>query len=99
MRTVDVTEGIEYGFRIMLYYIGVVIVGNVISGVGAGMVFAGFPRGRAAFRAEPNWGLIVLGGIIGVIGVLTIFAGIFGALYKIISDSVAKGRVMSSTRD
>lgn len=95
MQTVSVTGGIGYGFRMMIYYIGVVLLGNIITGVGSGMIFVGFPQGRAAFRAEPNWGLIIFGGIIGLIGVLTIFAGIFGALYKIIADSVAKGRAMA----
>jgi len=48
---------------------------------------------------EPNFGMIFFGFLIALAGVLLLFAGIFGALYKIIADSVAKGRVMSSSAD
>jgi hypothetical protein len=93
MRTVSIRDGIRYGFTIMLYYIGVVIVGSVISGVGSGIAATGVQTG---IRQDPNIGAILFGGAIATIGLLVIFAGIFGALHKVIADSVAKGRVMSS---
>ena len=45
MRTVSIRDGIRYGFTIMLYYIGVVIVGSVISGVGSGIAATGVQTG------------------------------------------------------
>ena len=93
MRQVGIKEGIGYGLRAMLYYIGVVVVGNVTSAIGVGIMTAGWNG------YEPNFGMILFGFLIALAGVLLLFAGIFGALYKIIADSVAKGRVMSSSAD
>jgi hypothetical protein len=93
MQTVTVQDGIRYGFKIMAYYLGVVIVGSAISGVGSGIAATGVQTG---IRQDPNIGTILLGGAIAVVGLLMIFAGVFGALYKVIADSVAKGRVMSA---
>jgi len=77
----------------MLYYIGVVVVGNVTSAIGVAIMTVGWDG------FEPNFGMIFFGFLIALAGVLLLFAGIFGALYKIIADSVAKGRVMSSSAD
>ena len=93
MRQVGIKEGIGYGLRAMLYYIGVVVVGNVTSGIGFAIMTVGWDG------FEPNFGMILFGFLIALAGVLLLFAGIFGALYKIIADSVAKGRVMSSSAD
>jgi len=92
MRTVSIRDGIRYGFTIMLYYIGVVIVGSVISAIGGGITATGVQTGIQ----NPNIGAILFGGAVTIIGLLVIFAGVFGALHKVIADSVAKGRVMSS---
>jgi|APHM01.1.fsa_nt_gi hypothetical protein len=93
MRTVSIRDGIRYGFTIMLYYIGVVIVGSVVSGIGGAIAATSVQTG---IRQDPNIGVILFGGVVATVGLLVIFAGIFGALYKVIADSVAKGRVMSS---
>ena len=92
MRTVSIRDGIRYGFTIMLYYLSVVIVGSVISAIGSGIIATGVQAGIQ----NPNIGVMLFGVAITVIGLLVIFAGIFGALHKVIADSVAKGRVMSS---
>jgi hypothetical protein len=94
MGTVSVTEGITYGFRMMIYYVGVVIVGQIVAAVGAG-VFA--TATRTGFRQEPNWALAVVGLLVGLFGAIVVLAGIFGATYKLISDAVAKGRSMSTS--
>jgi hypothetical protein len=95
MQTVGIGEGIAYGFRIMLYYIGVILGGNIISGLGVAMMFSGFERGVGLLRTEPNWALIISGGAVALLGLLTVLAGIFGAIYKVIADSVAKGNVIT----
>ena len=62
METVSVQDGIVYGFKIMVYYIGVVIVGNAIAGIGVGVFAAAADTG---FQADPNYGLMFVGFIIG----------------------------------
>ena len=96
MDTVSVTEGITYGFRIMIYYVAVVIVGQVIAAVGGGMVAAATETG---FRQEPNFGLALFGLLVGLLGAVVVFAGVFGAIYKVIADGVAKGRSMTPSTD
>lgn len=93
MQSVTIRDGIRYGFKIMAYYLGVVIVGSVISGIGSGIAATGVQTG---IRQDPNVGTILIGGAIATVGLVVIFAGVFGALYKVIADSVAKGRVMSA---
>ncbi|MBP1900417.1 hypothetical protein J2744_000069 [Halorubrum trapanicum] len=92
MDTVSVTEGITYGFRIMIYYVAVVVVGQVVAAVGGGMVAAATETG---FRQGPNWGLALFGLLVALLGAVVVLAGIFGATYKLIGDAVAKGRTMS----
>lgn len=60
MQTVGVTEGIAYGFRIMIYYLGVVLAGNILAGVGGGaMIASGFSdRGSNSHRAKEGTRLV-----------------------------------------
>lgn len=92
METVSVRDGIVYGFKIMVCYLGVVIVGNAVAGIGVGLMTAGADTG---FQSEPNVGLILLGVVVTALGVAAVFTGLFGALYKLVSDAVAKGRTMA----
>jgi hypothetical protein len=96
MDTVSVTEGIAYGFRIMIYYIAVVLVGQAVAAVGGGMLAAATETG---FRQGPNWGLALFGLLVALLGAVIVFAGIFGAVYKLIADGVAKGRSMAPAED
>ena len=93
MPTVSAFEGIVYGYKIMGYYIAVIIVGNIIAGIGGGAMASGFDVG---LRADPNWGLVFFGLLLLFAGILTILAGLFGAAYKLIADGVAKGQMMAS---
>lgn len=92
MTSVSVTEGIVYGYKIMGYFIGVIIVGQLISFVGFTLIERGTDVG---IGADPNWFLVFVGIIFLIFGILTVFAGSFGALYKLIADGVAKGREMA----
>ena len=96
MDTVSVTDGIAYGFRIMIYYIAVVVLGQIIAAVGGGMLTAGLETG---FRQGPNWGLALFGLLVALLGAVVILAGVFGAVYKVIADGVAKGRSMTLAGD
>lgn len=116
MSEVGITDGLKYGFRIMGYYVGVAIIGGVMSAVGVGLAFFQLlivvlsvglslaPPSVAgqlpdATQFEPSVGMILIGGLILVVGVLLVLAGIFGSLYKLIADAVAEGRRMSELDD
>lgn len=88
MNTVSIGEGIQYGFKIMSYYIAVILIGNLISLVGFLLLGAGMDAG---IGESPNWLLVLLGLVFLIGGLLTVFAGIFGAVYKLIADGVARG--------
>lgn len=75
MTVVNPIDGIVYGFRIMGYFIAVIIAGAVVLGVGN----IGFDTAS------------VPGGLLSLIGFLIIQAGTFGILYKVIADGVAAG--------
>jgi len=92
MNTISVSEGISYGFRMMIYYVAVVVVGQIATFIGFAMFSAGMETG---FGQDPSWGLVLFGVLFILAGVVVVMAGIFGAVYKLIGDAVAKGRVMS----
>ncbi len=85
---VSVAEGIAYGYRMMCYYIGVIVLGQLALGVGLGLIGSGLDVG---YGADPNWATVAVGFGIGVVGALTVCAGFFGAVYKLIVDGVARG--------
>ena len=116
MSEVDITDGLKYGFRIMGYYVGVAVIGGVMSSVGVGLAFFQIlvvilsvglslaPPSVAgqlpdATQLEPNVGMILIGGLILVVGVLLVLAGLVGSLYKLIACAVAVGRRMSALDD
>lgn len=84
----SVAEGIAYGYRMMGYYIAVVVLGQLGLGVGVGLIGSGLDVG---YRADPNWVTVAVGVVIAVAGALTVLAGFFGAIYKLIVDGVARG--------
>jgi|APHM01.1.fsa_nt_gi hypothetical protein len=117
MEGVDIKDGLEYGFKLMGYYIGVAVVGSVLTAVGVGItLFEGLkvvlaiavafipssiagsvPVGAA--QAGPNVGLILLALVVVIAGILLVFAGLFGALYKLIADAVAEGNRLSGLEE
>jgi len=90
---VSAIEGIVYGYRMMAYYLGVIVLGQVALAGGAWLLGTGFDTG---FSQAPNWGLIGTGVIVLLVGLLTVLAGGFGAGYKLIADGVARGRYASN---
>ncbi len=85
MANVNPVNGITYGFRLIGYLIAVFIAGFVITVLGVVIAEGG------------DSGAIVIGGLVVMIGVLTIFAGFLGMQYKIIADAVEKGVVASNS--
>jgi len=82
MATVSVKDGIAYGFGLMAYLIGVGLVGG-------GIAFVGFAIAGGA--EEP------IGILFAAIGVLVVYAGSLGLLYKVIADGVSTGVDDAST--
>lgn len=95
MARVSAVEGIRYGFSIMAYYVVVILIGNLIMGIGGGMMGAGLET--AGLHDSPDWGTVIIGFVVFGFGLLSVLAGVFGAVYKLIADGVAKGNELSRT--
>lgn len=83
--TVTITEGIEYGFALLLYVLGVGLAGGIVVLVG---FFIGQGGGMVA---------TFIGGLIALVGMLVIYAGLFGIGYKVIADGVSVGVESANT--
>ena len=88
MTRVSAVEGIAYGYRMMAYYLVVILAGQAALGVGAWLIGTGLDTG---FGRAPEWDLLVAGVVAALFGLLTVLAGGFGAGYKLIADGVARG--------
>ena len=75
MVAVNTIDGIKYGFRLLGYLIAVFLIGGFIAGIGAAMV-----------EDSP-----FIGGIIAIFGVVIVYAGFLGTMYKVIADGVEAG--------
>lgn len=88
MPAVNAMDGITYGFRLIGYFLAVGIVGGVVTIVGSGFMGAGAAPGVGG---SANPGMALLGGLIALAGVLVIYAGTLGVMYKVIGDGVKAG--------
>jgi|AntDeeMinimDraft_4_1070355.scaffolds.fasta_scaffold00012_20 hypothetical protein len=82
---VSTVDGIKYGFQMMLYFTVLVVIGVVIFSIGGGMIAS------AESGYDTNIGQMIFGAVVSLGGVLTIYAGSMGALYKVIADAVEEG--------
>jgi hypothetical protein len=87
MAAVSVLGGIKYGFRLIGYALGVLIIGIVVAVVG----FLLLNSGGGRFGAGPGAGQLLLSAGVVLLGVLIIFAGVLGSLYKVVADGVERG--------
>lgn len=78
MVNVNPVDGITYRFRLIGYLIAVFVAGFIIIAICGVLVDSG---GDAA----------LVGGLVALAGMATIFAGFLGMQYKIIADAVEKG--------
>jgi hypothetical protein len=92
--------GIKYGFKLLGYVVGVVIIGGVITGIGLGisatelsLLIGSEPALAGMSQDSPDLGVVLLGAGISVTGVSVTFAGILGTLYKVIADAVYTARL------
>jgi hypothetical protein len=75
MANVSPIDGIKYGFNLLAYFVAVLGAGAVVSLIGW------------ALRDTSS----ILGGLILLVGLLILFAGQAGVLYKVIADGVETG--------
>jgi hypothetical protein len=76
MKNLNPIDGIMYGFSLIGYFTTVLAVGGMVSLIGFPLV---------------DGGSLIIGGLILFVGVLAVFAGQAGVLYKPIADGVEKG--------
>jgi len=80
MVAVNTTDAIKYGFRLLGYLLAVFVAGGVLIMVGAGFMPTGFSGGNP-----------ILGLLFWIAGIVVIYAGSLGMLYKVIADGVEIG--------
>lgn len=80
MVAVNAIDALKYGFRLLGYLLAITIVGGILIVVG-GMVSGG--------PANPGNPILAL--IFWLAGLVVVYAGGLGFLYKVISDGVAVG--------
>jgi|ETNmetMinimDraft_1059919.scaffolds.fasta_scaffold168058_2 hypothetical protein len=90
MSRVTFGEAVSYGFSLIGYLVLVIIVGTGLIFVG-GLIGVG--GGLSSENAEDAAIWFILGGLITIMGWLTIVAGMYGVFYKVIADAVNRGQV------
>jgi hypothetical protein len=89
---VGTIDGITYGFKLFGYFLGVLLLGGIISSIGIAIAIGGLGSPAALAQPavaarSPNFGQILIGGAISLLGSGVSFAGVVGAIYKVIADS------------
>jgi hypothetical protein len=89
MSTTRVTEGLAYGFKLCVYWLGVVLVGGggiALGGVLAEPEVSSWRSGGSVSTPELAGGLVLA-----VLGLIVLVSGLFGLIYKLLVDSIAAG--------
>ena len=84
MATVDPVDSIVYGFQLLGYLLGVLVVGFAVVVLGSEMFGALNP---------------LLGQLVSLLGIGIVLAGLLGMQHKVIADSVTKGRADGETAE
>jgi hypothetical protein len=84
--------GIKYGFKLFGYFLAVFFLGGIISVIGIAIAVDGVGSPTtlsqpAVATQGPNFGQLLIGGAISLLGSGVSFAGVVGAIYKVIADS------------
>lgn len=89
MSTTRITEGLTYGFKLCVYWLGVVLVGGggiALGGVLAEPEVSSWRSGGSVSTPELAGGLVLA-----VLGLIVLVSGLFGLTYKLLVDSIAAG--------
>ena len=87
MPAVTTTDGIKYGFRLMIYFIFALLIALVMLAAGIGLMISGVSDPLGGI----NFGSVLSGFGLSVGGFLIFYAGVLGSLYKMIADAVKVG--------
>ena len=87
MSAVNARDGIKYGFLLIGYVLGVAVIGSIVMTVGM-MIFQ---SGTGGLYESSSPGIMLVGGIVALVGAVAMYAGFFGASYKIVADGVKRG--------
>jgi hypothetical protein len=92
MGVVGIREGIEYGFGLMVYIVGLALIAGVLGMIATAL--AGAASGLDNLLFNLIVGLIAF--VFGLIAFIVLAAGFAGLQYKIIADAVSVGTNDSS---
>jgi hypothetical protein len=92
MGVVGIREGIEYGFGLMVYIVGLALIAGVLGMIATAL--AGAASGLDNLLFTLIVGLIAF--VFGLIAFIALAAGFAGLQYKIIADAVSVGTNDSS---
>lgn len=84
MTEIDAIDSMAYGFRLLGYLVGVLVVGFAVAVLGAELFGSVNP---------------LLGDLVTVVGIAVILAGLLGMQHKVIVDSVARGMDVDGSSD
>ena len=93
MSNVNITTAIKYGFVVVAYFVGILVLGGIVAAIGFALVgVGGSGFGDAGGGIGAAGGVLALVGIVvGILGYVIVIGAAFGIQYKIISDGVARG--------
>lgn len=94
MTAVNARDGIKYGFLLIGYVIGVVLIGGIVAAIGIRI----FESGTGGFYQSSDPAMMAVGGIVALVGGIVMYAGLFGISYMIIADGVKRG-IESANQD
>jgi len=90
--SIGATDGIKYGFKLLLYYLAIAVIGGVVASFGFGIASAELAVATGSFR-DPNIPILLLGSAVSMLGVSILYAGTLGVGYKVIADAVYTGNI------
>lgn len=89
---IGATDGIKYGFKLLLYYLVIALLGGLVTAFGAGIASAEIAAATDSF-SDPDIGILMIGSVISLFGISILYAGTLGVGYKVIADAVYTGNI------
>jgi len=89
---IGATDGIKYGFKLLLYYLVIAILGGIVTAFGAGIAGTEIAAATDSF-SDPDIGILLVGSAISLFGIGILFTGTLGVGYKVIADAVYTGNI------
>lgn len=81
MSKVSIMEGIKFGFSLLLYILGIIIISGIPTAAGYYLIVI------QGFTGPNLW----VGYILVFVGAVIFFSGMMGIVYKVVADGVHEG--------